>query len=78
VAPVRTACPSRSRSPPSGGRNACTGAPVEVKLKRAAGKFPTVTARLEAFENEQCVFERDFAERIGHRIPVRHIAWVSS
>jgi carboxyl-terminal processing protease len=25
-----------------------TGAPVEVKLKRAAGKFPTVTARLEA------------------------------
>ena len=25
-----------------------TGAPVEVKLKRAAGTFPTVTARLEA------------------------------
>jgi len=25
-----------------------TGAPIEVKLKRAAGKFPTVTARLEA------------------------------
>src|ERR1700693_364648 len=24
------------------------GAPVEVKLKRAAGKFPTVSARLEA------------------------------
>ena len=24
------------------------GAPIEVKLKRAAGKFPTVTARLEA------------------------------
>ena len=25
-----------------------TGAPLEVKLKRAAGKFPTVTARLES------------------------------
>jgi carboxyl-terminal processing protease len=25
-----------------------TGAPIEVKVKRAAGKFPTVTARLES------------------------------